>query len=246
MLPSFRSVGQAGFTPIEALIASAAGLIAVAAFASFNSAQMYTMRGQANQVDLQTTARNIVDLFAREVRRAGTGTNPNCTGTVSTGVLAGTSSMVQIKADVNNDGVLTGSSEPNENVIYTLDILNNQVLRTDYNRTSVPDTLWSGVTIGGISPLSGGTSAIAGSQILYWDSNGNPLVPGTSGLTATQLKQVVRIKLELALAVTSTQPGNSMVLTAQDSATVDIRNRYFAMASPCGPQPQTSPLTFYR
>jgi Tfp pilus assembly protein PilE len=235
-------LGQAGFTPVEALIATAAGLLAISAFASFNTAQMYALRTQAKQTDLQSAARSIVDLFAREVRRAGTGTNPNCTGTDSTGIVTASSTSLRIRADLNNTGYTLG---PNEDVIYTLDYFNDAVKRTDVNSSWVADTLWSGA-LGG-----GWTSAIAGSQFLYYDSNGNQLA-AMGGLSATQLTQVVRIKLELALTAKGSQPGNSMLLTAKDSATVDLRNRYFLMVSRsasgaiCGPIPQTNPLSFYR
>src|SRR5450759_658202 len=87
MCRSLRGVGQAGFTLTEALVATALGLVVLGVFMSFHIAQMYAMRNQTGQVDLQTSARSIADLFAREVRRAGTGTNPNCIRTVSTGIL---------------------------------------------------------------------------------------------------------------------------------------------------------------
>jgi type II secretory pathway component PulJ len=246
----FQPIGQAGFTPTEVLLATAIGLLAVAAFASFNTAQMYTMRTQALQVDLQGTARTIVDLFAREVRRAGTGTNPNCTGTVSTGIISASASKLQFKADLNGNGNLTGSSEPNEDVTYTLDFTNGAVKRTDNNRTTSADTLWVGASAGWW--WWWGYSGIAGSQISYYDSNGNQLVPGFSGLSATQLTQVVRIKLELVLSGPDAQPGTSTLLTARDAATVDLRNRYFIMPAYssagviCGPNPETNPLAFYR
>lgn len=230
----FRSLGQAGFTPVEALLATAVGLIAISAFASFNTAQMYNMRDQGQQADLQGVARSIVDLFAREVRREGTGINVACTATASTGIVWAGSWTVRFKADLNGNGNTSSSSEVNEDVSYWLDYNHNQVLRTDNNRTSTPDVLWQG------------SSSITGSQILFYDSNGNPLVGAGGGLlSATQLTQIARIKLELALSGGSSQPGNSSVLAAKDAATVDLRNRYFSMTV-CGPAVQTNPLTFYR
>ena len=215
MRRALRSFGQAGFTPIETLLATAIGLIAIASFISFNTAQMYAMRGQTNQVDLQTSARSIADLFAREVRRAGTGTNVACTGAVSTGLLVAQSSQVRIRADLDANGVLTGQ---NEDVTYTLDFNNNQVTRTDNNGsgTGLPrtDTLWSGVSI-------------SGSQMTYFDSAGNQLATGSSGLSAADLLTVRRIKLELALTGKVVQPGNTIQLTATDAASIELRNRHF-------------------
>jgi Tfp pilus assembly protein PilW len=213
---SVRNLGQAGFTFTEVLAASVLGLVALGAFTSFNITQMYNMRNQANQVDLQTSARSIADLFAREVRRAGGGTNVNCTGTVSTGLLLAKTSQVRVRLDLNGNGVLT---DANEDVTYTLDLTNSKVSRTD-NGAGRTDTLWSGVSL-------------AGSQILYFDGAGNQLDPGSTGLSAAQLLQVVRIRLQLALTGKVIQPGNSLQQTAMETANVTLRNRYFVMASTC-------------
>lgn len=213
---SLRSLGQAGFTLTEALFATTLGLVAVGAFTSFNIAQMYGMRNQANQVDLQTSARSITDLFAREVRRAGGGTNVNCTGTVSTGLLLAQTTQVRVRLDLNGNGVLT---DANEDVTYTLDFTNNKVTRTD-NGAGRTDTLWSGVSL-------------AGSQISYFDGAGNQLAPGSTGLSAAQLLQVVRIRLQLGLTGNVVQPGNSMLQTAMETTNITLRNRYFVMASTC-------------
>jgi Tfp pilus assembly protein PilW len=211
-----RRRGQAGFTLVEALVASTIALIAMGAFMSFNVAQMYAMRNQTNQIDLQTSARSIADLFAREVRRAGSGTNTGCAGTVSTGVLLASATQVRVRADLNGDGALTGA---NEDVTYTLDSTNNMITRTD-NGQSRTDTLWSG-------------NSISGSQLTYYDSAGNTLTPGGSGLTAAQLLQVVRIKLQVALTATVVQPRNTTMQTAGDAADVELRNRYFVTAPTC-------------
>ena len=222
----FRSAGQAGFTVMEVLVATAIGLVAITACMAFNVAQMYAMRNQSNQVDLQTNARTIVDLFAREVRRAGTQTNPTCSGSVSTGIVLAKSSRIQIRS-VNG---LTGS---NEDVTYTLDSSNKQVRRTD-NIAGRTDTLWSG-------------ASIAGSQILYFDSNGSQLLPDEDGLTPAQLTRVMRVKLQLALRANVPQPGNSLQQIANDAADVTVRNRYFVMAGCATPAnvPPT-PLVSYR
>jgi len=205
-------MGQAGFTVVEALVATAVGLVAVGVFLSFHTAQMYAMRTQANQVDLQTSARGIADLFAREVRRAGTGTNPTCSGTVSTGILVAQSSQIRFRADLDGNGLLTG---PNEDVAYTLDLTNNQITRTDNNAPRT-DTLWSG-------------TSLTGSQILYFDSNGNQLAPGSTGLDAAHLPLVARVKLQVALTANVVQHGNTTQQIATEGADVEVRNRYFVM-----------------
>ena len=216
MYRSLRNLGEAGFTFTEMLVASTVGLVALGAFTSFNITQMYGMRNQASQVDLQTSARAITDLFAREVRRAGGGTNVNCVGTVSTGILLAQSSQVRIRLDLNGNGVLT---DPNEDVTYTLDLDNKKIVRKD-NGADRTDTLWSGVSL-------------AGSQITYFDGAGNQLAPGSTGLSAAQLLQVVRIRLQLALTGKVSQPGNTMQQTATETTNITLRNRYFVMASTC-------------
>lgn len=213
---SLRNLGQAGFTLTETLVAATIGLVAVATFTSFNVTQMYGMRNQSNQVDLQTAARSIADLFAREVRRAGGGTNVNCTGTVSTGLLTAQTTQVRVRLDLNGNGVLT---DANEDVTYTLNLDQNKVTRTD-NGAGRTDTLWSGVSL-------------AGSQISYFDSAGNQLAPGSTGLSAAQLLQVVRIRLQLSLTGKVSDPRNTLLQTAMETTNVTLRNRYFVMASTC-------------
>jgi Tfp pilus assembly protein PilW len=213
---SLRNLGEAGFTITEMLVASTVGLVALAAFTSFNITQMYGMRNQASQVDLQTSARAITDLFAREVRRGGGGTNVNCVGTVSTGLLLAQPWQVRVRLDLNGNGVLT---DPNEDVTYTFDYTNNKITRTD-NGALRTETLWSGVSL-------------AGSRITYFDSAGNELAPGSTGLSAAQLLQVVRIRLQLALTGKVSQPGNPTQQTARESTNITLRNRYFVMASTC-------------
>jgi Tfp pilus assembly protein PilW len=207
--------GQAGFTLTETLVASVVGLLAISAFASFHVVQMYGMMNQVSQVDLQNSARAIVDLFGTEARRAGAGTNPTCTGTVSTGVLVAKSSTVRFRADLDSNGSLTGS---NEDVTYTIDSTNNQITRTD-NGASRTDTLWSG-------------NSVSGSQILYYDVNGTQLVPSSSGLSAAELLQVFRMKLQLKLTGATVQQGTSTTQKAVESADAELRNRYFVSPTP--------------
>jgi type II secretory pathway pseudopilin PulG len=205
-----RSKGQAGFTLIEALIATTVGLVVVGAILTFNVAQMSAMRSQAKQVDLQSSARSIADLFAREVRRAGTGTNSSCSQTVSTGVIVAQSSRLRFRADLNGTGYHLG---PNEDVTYLLDFNNDRITRTDNNQGRT-DILWSG-------------AGITGSQILYFDSNGNQLDPGWGGLNGTQLPLVARVRLQLALTADVVQQGSTVQQIADDSVDVALRNRYF-------------------
>ena len=208
--------GQAGFTLTETLVATVVGLVAIGAMTSFHIAQMYGLRNQSGQVDLQSSARAITDLFAREVRSAGLGTNVACTGTVSTGLLVAKSSEIRIRADLDGNGALTGA---NEDVTYKLEFSDRRIIRIDHaaGRT---DTLWSG-------------ASLDGSRIMYFDAAGSQLAPVSGELDATQLTQVRRVKLELVLTGRVVQPGNSLLQTAREAADTELRNRYFLNSS-CG------------
>jgi hypothetical protein len=195
---------------VEALVATSISLVAVAALMSFQVGQMYAMLNQTTQVDLQTAARQIADLFASEVRRAGTGTNPTCSGTASTGILLASSTQIRIRADLDGNGSLSGTSE---DVTYTLDSTNKSITRTD-NNASRTDALWHG-------------ASITGSQITYFDSTGTQLSTGT--LSAADLVNVRRVKLKLVLTGDPYQTSSTLQQTAKESADAEIRNRYLVM-----------------
>jgi len=65
-----RHHNQAGFTLYEALISILLTSVVVGTFAVFSRYQLYAMLDQASQVNVQSTARAMVDLFAGEIRRA--------------------------------------------------------------------------------------------------------------------------------------------------------------------------------
>jgi Tfp pilus assembly protein PilW len=205
-----RQTAQAGFTVIEALVATTISLVAVTAMMSFHVVQMYAMLNQSTQVDLQTAARTITDLFAQEVRRAGTGTNTACSGTTSTGILLASSTQIRIRADLDGNGAVTGTGE---DVTYTLDSTNKKITRTD-NNASRTDTLWTG-------------ASITGSQITYYDSTGTQLSTGTLG--AADLVNITRVRLQVALTADAFQTRSSAQQTAKESAEAEIRNRYMVM-----------------
>ncbi len=211
-----RISGQVGSMVVETLTTIAVGLLALAAFTTLHVGQMYAMRDQVRQVDLQSSARDIADLFSREVRRAGAGTNPNCTGTASTGLLLGNSKQVRVRADLDGNGVLTGAQE---DVTWTLDSTTKAVTRTQ-NNSSTTETLWSGPSIGN-------------SRIVYFDAAGNVLSPGGSGLSAAQLLAVVRIRIELDLKGSSSQKSNTGLQVATAAADVELRNRRFLTPANC-------------
>ncbi len=144
--------GEKGFTITEVLVATTLTAVALVAVSSFNRFQLLTLRNQANQIDLQTTARSVVDLFAREIRRAGA--NPTCVGGLSALTDAKTYS-VRVVADLNRDGATNGA---NEDLTYRYNLGSNTVERVDQNGGTT-DVLVSGASLGN-------------SRIRYFDGNG--------------------------------------------------------------------------
>lgn len=211
-----RIADQSGSMVVETLTTIAVGLLALAAFTTLHVGQMYAMRDQVRQVDLQSSARDIADLFSREVRRAGSGTNPACTGSTSTGLLLAKSNEVRVRADLDGNGALTGAQE---DVTWTLDSAGAAVKRTA-NNSSTTETLWSGPSLGN-------------SRIVYFDASGSQLTPGGSGLSAAQLLAVVRIRIELDLKGASAQKTNTNLQVATAAADVELRNRRFLTPANC-------------
>lgn len=208
--------GEAGFLAIDALVAVVLGLLALAALTTLHVGQMYAMSDQAKQVELQGSARDLADLFAREVRRAGFGTNPSCTGSASTAVLLGNSREVRVRADLDGNGVLTGAGE---DVTWKLDPAAATVTRVD-NGQNLTETLWTGVSIGS-------------SALSFFDGSGTLLGPGSTGLTAAQLVAIRRIRLNLALSAKTSQPNSAATQVALATADVELRNRRFGTDSRC-------------
>jgi len=214
-----RGVGrrrrQGGFTPVEVLVASAVGLTALAAVLSLNRFQMLTLRNQTTQVDVQTTARNIVELFAREVRRAGA--NPGCNIPAFSGIADARVQRLRIQSDLNGDGKLTA---PGEDVTYRYREYRDAVERIDVGAGGTTEVLLSGIDL-------------RDSNVRYFDGNGTELLPGWGSLTTAQRSAVRRVRIELnvaarGLGISSTQP-----LVAQVTADVDLRNRFFLGTTAC-------------
>lgn len=207
---SLRS--HAGYTTMEILVASAISLVVLGTAGSFNRFQLFALRNQANQLDIQTTTRSFVDLFARDVRRAGM--NPTCAAGFSA-IADGGSTWLRAQSDLNGNGAIDGTDE---DITYTYDPSTNQVQRTSNGRTEL--------LIAGFD--------LSASTIRYYDSDGTELVPaGTGALTAAQLGLVRRVRIELAVAGSAVDPLNGRPLVARVSSDVDLRNRFFVAGITC-------------
>lgn len=208
---SRRRLGCAGFSLVEMLVATAIGLVGVATFLSFNRFQLFALQDQTKQIDLQKTARDVVDLFAREVRRAGM--DPQCGGTFN-GITSANSSMIRIRADLDSSGAIDGV---NEDVTYRYNYGN---LKMERVTTTSVETLLSGVSF-------------AGSTLRYFDGSGNEIM-GTSNLSSAQRNAVRRVRIELRISDDTADPNKPNDLEAFASTNINLRNRFFVAATSCG------------
>jgi len=207
---------QGGFTLVEVLVSVTLALVVAGAIASFNRFQLFTLQNQAVQLDVQSTARSIVELMSREIRRAGLNATP-----AFCGVAVARYNALRIQADHDGDGSLNG---PNEDVTYRYNSDRNAIERIDHvaNRTDV--------LVDGLQTVS--------FRLQYFDQNGAQLAgtsdaDGTSSgwLGAGDRSDVRRIRLTLVLAERAADPTNSQILRARAVTDIDLRNRFFAGGS---------------
>ena len=195
----------AGFTLTEILIGLSLGLVTLATITSFNRFQLLTLRRQATQNDLQMTARSVIDIFTRDVRRAGS--NPTCAGGIQA-IADAKQSLVRVHSDLNGDG---DAGDWDEDITY--------VFKSGMN---------------GIDRVANGTTAtlvdnvvLENSLIRYFDQTGAEITAGSTGLGAGQRGNVRRIRLEVALRSTAPDPQTMLPTRAEVANDVDLRNRHF-------------------
>lgn len=203
--------GARGFTLIELLVTMTLGLGVAATVAWFQRSQFLAMEEQAQQIDLQTTARAIVDVFARDVRRAGM--NPSCSADF-TPLAYAARDRVRIQADLNANGVLDAATEE----------LRYRVLPTDRRverqAGSANEILLENVTL-------------SGSRLRYYDGAGTELIPWFGELTSGQRATVRRIRLELVAQGSARSGRRSQPLVARAATDVELRNRFFINTTGC-------------
>jgi prepilin-type N-terminal cleavage/methylation domain-containing protein len=202
-----------GYTLVEVLVSIALGLLALASFTAFNRFQLFALRNQATQIDLQLTARTVADLIAREVRR--TGMDPTCAKSFEA-VAKATDEELRVQSDLDGSGAIDA---PDENLTYRYNFDTNSIERVSGATT---DVLLDGLDL-------------SGSKLVYFDANGNVLSPSvsTGGLNAAQRASVRRIRIELALADDASDPLSDEELAAQISTDIDLRNRFFLQSTAC-------------
>jgi type II secretory pathway component PulJ len=213
---------QGGYTMVEILASIALGLVALAGFTAFNRFQLFALRNQATQIDLQLTARTIVDLMAREMRRAGM--DSTCAKNFEA-IRRASSTSIRVQSDLNSNGSI-GSGD--ENIRYRYSSSSRTIDRITSSGT---DVLLDDVAPGSLT-------------FTYLDANGNLLNPISWGdeedvftvsgyLSSAQRAAVRRIRVRLSLADDAVDPTNDQPLRASVSTDVDLRNRYFLGSTAC-------------
>lgn len=205
-----RSGGAAGFTVPELLVAVLTGLLLIATVGSFTSFQMHRMDDQLRLNRLQMSVRNVMDLFTREVRRAGG--NPTCTAGI-TALADARLDRLQLLSDLNADGAVDG---PGERVTYRY---RNDDLTLERSGNLGTDKLLKGISL-------------SGSRLRYFDAAGTELLPGSGGLGAAQRDQVRRVRIELVATQAAADPGVPPI-RAELANDIELRNRYFGNAIAC-------------
>ncbi len=199
---------QAGFTMIEILVSSLIGSLLLAGFLSMATFQISATRDQSSQVDLQQNVREVVELFAREVRRSGA--NPICSNEV-TAIDFASYWMLRISSDLDGDGVIGSATE---SITYQHGLVSNTFRRVvdGKSETLLSNVAWQGV------------------RIRYFNGNGVELVSEAYGLSSQQRAQVRRV--EVVIDVEQTSPNGEVVI-ARASSNITLRNRFFTRASNC-------------
>lgn len=122
---------RGGFSLIELMVAMAVSLVVLGAMYSVFIGQNRTFINQESIVDVQQSVRAGMDMIVREVGMAGydpvrvnfdSNTANNFNG-VTVNAL-----QLQIKADLNGDGVIDTSNE--ETIVYAFDATNKRITRT--------------------------------------------------------------------------------------------------------------------
>lgn len=204
---------QRGFTLPDVLVGTLIALTTLAVVLSFNRVQLFALRNQIAQVDVQTVGRNLTDLFTREIRRAGT--NPTCV--LFEAITEARADRIRFQQDTNGNGVIDAAG--GEDIAYLYAYADQVVERA---------------TAGVTEPLLDGV-ALAGSRFRYFDGAGTELIGAGTPPELTEAERVLirRVRIEVVLSSSGADPLSLAPLTARFSSDVSIRNRFFQRSVTC-------------
>jgi type II secretory pathway component PulJ len=208
-----RRRNQRGITLVEVLVAGLLGVIAIGTINWFSRFQLFSLRNQAVQSDIQMVARSVSDVFARDVRRAGF--NPLCNVDI-TALERAKADELTLKSDLNADGILGGTDET---LTYRVNSASGgyRLERVANGRTDILlDEIDASRT-----------------RFRFYDQAGAEINSGLWGLGSAERAQVRRIRLELAVAADAVDPQRALPVRVRLANDVDIRNRHFVNAVSC-------------
>ena len=118
----------AGFTLIELLVSMAIGLAVIAGVAGTFTAQTRQNNAEEQIAQMQQNVRGALDLMVREIQMAKY--NPAGTTAFSSGYgVTYNASQLEVKADIDGDGVINTSSGSVEDIVYAHDGTNLYITR---------------------------------------------------------------------------------------------------------------------
>jgi len=228
-----------GFTLIELLVTmSIAVMLMMAIYGAVNMAQR-SSQGIERKVTAQQDARSALELMAMEIRMAsynpnfvtGIWVNPgDCSSTSSNqnyqGIQAATPNSISIEMDINENSVISSTSNPNEIISYVYDPVNQYITRST-NCVSSPflgETPASGRprTTRVINDQNGNGVYDVGVDIpvfRYYDGNGVEL----TNLPA-DIPNIRRIEITLAVETEHIDPSTNQRRRLVYSTSVTLRN----------------------
>jgi type II secretory pathway component PulJ len=212
-----RSARAAGFTTMEALVASTLTIIMALAILGFFDAQQRAYATLSTYAESQTVTRTAVDLIGREIRMASydplttalaLSPGPTCPNE-DEGLVVGMSNRIRIQQDLTANGVIDAAGE---DVTYAQS--GNRIVRTD-NVTNSIAVLVENVDANGF-------------VVRYFDGSTPPVeaVPaGTpAALTQDQRACVEKVQLEIHSRIDDPYPTRPDLHSVVRSM-VAIRNR---------------------
>lgn len=208
-----RRPNQRGITLVEVMVAGLLGIVAIGTINWFSRYQLFSLRNQAVQNDIQMTARSVSDVFSRDVRRSGF--NPTCNADITAVELAKGNELT-LKSDLNADGALGGIDET---LTYRV-------------ATSSSGTRFERAANGRTDVLLDQIDA-SRTRFRFYDNAGAEIPSGPGGLGSAERSQVRRIRLELAVAADAVDPQRAMPVLVRLANDVDIRNRHFVNNVSC-------------
>jgi hypothetical protein len=203
---------RAGFSTVEVLVASFLLLSLTATMLWSYRFHLFALKRQEAQLDVQETARSLIDVVTREVRQAGY--DPTCVKTFEA-LADARPNLLRVKFDRNSDGVIG----TDEDVTYNYDSGTQDVGRT---ANGIRNLLATGLPIPALS-------------FAYFDGGGAVLVPTGSpaALSAAQRAAARRVRVTVHLERSQPLPFGTAPVVSEMVTNVDLRNRFFNSGVGC-------------